>query len=83
MEKEKFSSFRFSPSKFVSIKSWDRKTYQKNALTAFLGGYVASISGITILGYIGDTLMLIGVILEIVWIYKTIKEKKEVSTLKQ
>lgn len=76
MEKEKNSSFRLSSSNFVSIKNWDRKTYQKNALTAFLGGYITSMSGIPILELIGGALMIIGIILEMVWIYKKIKESK-------
>ena len=62
---------------FVSMKEWGRKEYGKNAIIGLLGGYIASISGILIIEVIGDVLMLVGLILGLVWIYKTVKEKKE------
>lgn len=82
MENQKPKSFKLSsnsenPFKFRSMKTWTLKDYNRNAITYFLLGWIASnYGGILIIQVAGDVLMVAGIVLEIVYWYKRIKEKR-------
>jgi hypothetical protein len=68
--------FMENKKKFLSMKDWGPKDYKKNALLGILMGIIGNMSGIIFVEIIGGVLFIVGIILGIIWIYKTIKEKR-------
>lgn len=58
------------------LKKMDRREYGNTAIVGLLAGYAFNLSGSpALVGIIGDTLALVGLLSGIVWIFLTIKEK--------
>jgi len=73
MENQDKKGFFFKPTigEDGKIKRWDRREFGYTAIVGLLAG------PILIKGAIGDTVALFGLICGIVWLYKTIKEKRK------
>jgi hypothetical protein len=62
---------------FLSFSKMTRRDYGRAALTGILAGIVLQMGGTSIfVRIICDVLFLVGLILAIVWLYKTIQEKR-------
>jgi Na+(H+)/acetate symporter ActP len=64
--------------KFLSMKDWGTKDYKKNGILGILMGIIGNMSGIIFVEIIGGVLLIVGIILLIIWVYKFNKDKKKI-----